>query len=783
MSTAGRPTPESRVRTVAGENFWNTMPLGPDGVRVVMTDGPHGVRRQVGGGDALDLDDAYPATCFPTASALASSWDRDLLGRVGAALGAEAAALGVHVLLGPGMNIKRHPLCGRNFEYLSEDPLVSGTLATSLVRGIQSTGIGATLKHFAVNNQESFRYSVDAVLDERTLRELYLRGFEIAVRESEPWMVMCSYNSINGTTASCNRTLLTTILREEWGFDGVVVSDWAATGPRAEALKAGLDLEMPGSELNTGELLRDSERDAATAFALDRSLARLESLAAKVSTYVEHTGIDAEIIAEHDALAAEAAAGGAVLLANDGILPIDDYGSLGVIGEFAESPRYQGAGSSRINSARLNSLRDALGERDIAHLFAPGYDAARPGSRDERKLAEAVAVARGCETVVLVAGLPAAAESEGVDRTSFALPQQQLDLIEAVTSVNSRTIVFLCNGSPVDLEWISKTPPAAVVEAYLGGQASGRAIVNILFGDAEPSGRLAESVPERLSDLRADPWFPGSIRQVQHREGLSVGYRHHATSGKAARFPFGFGLGYGAAEWSDFSLSTTSVTPADERWDTATPSVNVKIRNTGSRPRRECVQVYLADARDIAAPARALAGFASVDTAPGEEVTAEVAIIADAFHVYSPRQERWVCPPGEVTVQVGRDSADIVWEARVDVAGSDSPEGVTDERILGVDDDADFSALLGRPIPTPRPARPFTRDSTIAELQRSKLAGLVLPRLLKLVASRAGSKGESNQLLESAMREFPLRSLAAVSGGKVGWRVVDAALVVLNRLP
>lgn len=783
MSTEGQRSLESRVRAVSGENFWNTMPLGPDGVRVVMTDGPHGVRRQVGGGDALDLEDAYPATCFPTASALSSTWDRDLLGRVGEALGVEAAALGVHVLLGPGMNIKRHPLCGRNFEYFSEDPLLSGTLAASLVRGIQSTGTGATLKHFAVNNQESFRYSVDAVLDERTLRELYLRGFEIAVRESEPWMVMCSYNSVNGTSASCNRTLLTSILREEWGFDGVVVSDWAATGPRAEALKAGLDLEMPGSELNTGELLRNTERDAVTAFALDRAVTRLDNLAEKASTHVENTGIDANAIDEHDALAAEAAAASAVLLTNDGTLPIDTSGSLGVIGEFAESPRYQGAGSSRINSARLTSLRDALGERDIAHLFAPGYDAARPDARDERKLAEAVAVARGCETVVLVAGLPAAAESEGVDRTSFALPQQQLDLIEAVTSVNPRTIVFLCNGSPVDMGWASTTPPAAIVEAYLGGQAGGYAIANILFGDAEPSGRLAESVPERLSDLLADPWFPGSIRQVQHREGVSVGYRHHATAGPAARFPFGYGLGYGSTKWSDFSLSATTVTPADVRWGTTTPTVYAKVRNTGGRPRRECIQVYLADAREVASPARVLAGFTSVDTAPGEEVSVEVEVSADAFHVYSPRQERWVCPPGEVIVQVGRNSADIVWESRVDVAGSDSPEGVTDERVLGAADDAGFAALLGRSIPSPRPARPFTRDSTIAEIQMSKLAGLVLPRLLRAVASRAGEKGESNQLLESAMREFPLRSLASASGGKVSWKIVDAALVVLNRLP
>lgn len=783
MSTAGRPTPESRVRSVAGENFWNTMPLGPDNVRVVMTDGPHGVRRQLGGGDALDLDDAYPATCFPTASALASSWDRDLLARVGAALGSEAAALGVHVILGPGMNIKRHPLCGRNFEYLSEDPLVSGLLAASLVRGIQSTGIGATLKHFAVNNQESFRYSVDAVLDRRTLRELYLRGFEIAVRESKPWLVMCSYNSVNGTTASCNRELLTSILREEWGFDGVVVSDWAATGPRAEALQAGLDLEMPGSELNTAELQRDVERDAATAFALDRTLTRLDSLAAKASTHVENVGIGMDTIDEHDALAAEVAAAGAVLLVNDGTLPIDDSGSLGVIGEFARSPRFQGAGSSRINSARVTSLRDALAERDIAHLFAPGYDAAHPDSRDERKLAEAVAVARGCETVVIVAGLPAAAESEGVDRTSFALPQQQLDLIEAVTSVNSRTVVFLCNGSPIDMEWTSTTPPAAVVEAYLGGQAGGRAVANILFGDAEPSGRLAESVPKSLTDLRADRWFPGSIRQVQHREGLSVGYRHHTTADQPALFPFGFGLGYGAAEWADFALSRTSVSPAAERWDTETPMVHVKVRNTSGHPRRECVQVYLADRRGLATPARVLAGFVSVDTDAGEEATAEVAISADAFHVYSPRQERWVCPPGEVTVQVGRNSADILWEARVDVAGSDSPEGAGDARVLGAEDDGDFSALLGRPIPIPRPARPFTRDSTIAEIQTSKVAGLVLPRLLRMVAARAGSAGESNQLMESAMREFPLRSLAAVSGGKVGWKVIDGALAVLNRLP
>lgn len=783
MSPVGSPSPESWVRPVSGENFWNTMPLGARDVRVVMSDGPHGVRRQVSGGDALDLDASHPATCFPTASALASTWDRGLLDRVGRALGTEAGMLGVHVLLGPGLNIKRHPLCGRNFEYFSEDPLLSGTLAASLVRGIQHVGIGATLKHFAVNNQESFRYTVDAVLDERTLRELYLRGFEIAIRESQPWMVMCSYNSVNGTTASCNRTLLTDILRKEWDFDGVVVSDWTATGPRTEALKAGLDLEMPGSDLNTAELAKDVERDAAAAFALERSLARLDGLADKISTEVELSEVDEATITEHDALAAEAAAAGSVLLTNDGTLPITGSGSLGVIGEFAQEPRYQGAGSSLINSARLTSLCDALTERGVGHLYAPGYDAARTAEPDERKLAEAVAVARGCETVVIVAGLAGADETEGVDRTNFALPQQQLDLIEAAASVNPRTIVFLCNGSPVDMSWSHL--PAAVVECYLGGQAGGRAIANMLFGDSEPSGRLAESIPERLEDLPSTRWFPGSIRQVTHREGLSVGYRHHVTSGTAARFPFGFGLGYGTTEWSEFALTSSSVTPASDRWATTVPSVRARVSNTGDRPRTECMQVYLADSRALATPARVLAGYASVRTAPGEDAEIEIALSPDAFHVFSPRQDRWVCPPGAVTVQVGRSSADIEWESIVDVAGADSPEGADDPRVLGADGDAEFAALLGRPIPDPRPARPFTRDSTIAEIQTSRVASLVLSPILRAVGARVGRNTSDAQraLVESAIREFPLRSLAAASGGKVSWRTIDAALAILNRLP
>ncbi|MCC6856806.1 MAG: glycoside hydrolase family 3 protein, partial [Microbacteriaceae bacterium] len=517
---------EQKAALVAGGGFWSTLEAPEAGIlSVVLTDGPHGVRRQVGGDDHLGIGESAPATCFPPAAGIASSWNVDLVERVGRALGEEARAQGVGMLLGPGVNIKRSPLCGRNFEYFSEDPLVSGVLGAAWVRGIQSTGMGASLKHFAANNQETNRMTVSAEVDERTLREIYLPAFERVVTTEQPWTVMCSYNRINGVAAAENHWLLTELLRDEWGFKGLVVSDWGAVDARVPALAAGLDLEMPGPQADSAEAIvaavRSGELDEAV---LDAAVDRVIALAARASgdrAGRDHDADDADldeldhrIPAAHHVLAREAATESIVLLRNEGaILPLATAQAIAVIGEFARTPRFQGAGSSQVNPTRVDTALDAVSS--IAPVeFAPGYSFDRHVDAAPL-IAEAVEVARRSATVLLFVGLPAGDESEGYDRTHLDLPAAQLALIEAVSVANPRTVVVLTNGSVVSLEpWHDSVP--AIVEGWLLGQAGGSAVAEVLFGIVEPSGRLAESIPYRLQDTPSYLNFPGENDVVRY---------------------------------------------------------------------------------------------------------------------------------------------------------------------------------------------------------------------------------------------------------------------------
>ncbi len=544
-----------QISLLSGSTFWLTQPLPDHAVPAVMlSDGPHGLRAQTGTGENLGLSGSLPATCFPTAVTIASSWDPGLIEEVGRAVGAEARALGVSVVLGPGLNIKRHPLCGRNFEYLSEDPLLSGHLATAMVRGIQSQGVGACLKHFAVNNQESHRLVVDAVVDERTLREMYLSGFEYAVQHSSPWSVMAAYNQVNGTYCCDNEYLLTGILRDEWGFEGLVMSDWGATNDRVAGVRAGMDLEMPGSGGAFDEAVERAVTDG------QLTPAQVAACADRVLDLVERSprvqGAPANL-GDHDALARRAAAQSSVLLTNDGILPLDRGATVALIGAFAEHPRFQGSGSSLVNPTRVTTAAQAMAESAVTFAYAPGYDPQVSG-RDDRLIGEAVALARESDVAVVLAGLPGSYESEGFDRSDMNLPAQHDALIEAVCQANPRTVVVLSNGAPVAMPWVAA--PAAILESYLGGQASGAALVDVLYGDVEPGGRLAETFPVRQTDLASDRNFPGQPHQVQYREGLHVGYRHLTSAGIAPLFAFGHGLGYTTFEMGAPSLDRTSIT-------------------------------------------------------------------------------------------------------------------------------------------------------------------------------------------------------------------------------
>jgi len=676
-------TLEEKASLLSGHDFWNTPAIERDGVHVpamLLTDGPHGVRKQRADGNEVGLGDSEPATCFPTAAALGSTWDTNLTTRVGEALGREARTLGLSVLLGPGANIKRDPRCGRNFEYLSEDPVLSGDLAAALINGIQSQGVAASLKHFAANNQETDRMRVNADVDQRTLREIYLASFERAIKASNPWTIMCSYNKINGTYASQNHWLLTEVLREQWGWDGLVMSDWGAVRDRVPAVAAGLDLEMPSSWGRSAALVIDAVRAGALDEAVvDVAVRRLLDLISKCAAVQDAAGTSTAPAVDHAAhhlLAREAAAAGTVLLRNEPVgpdaaplLPLAGPDGVVVIGEFARTPRYQGAGSSQVNPTELATALEAFADAWGSPVpFAPGFTLAEGPTTDatpEALRSEAVALAASAATVVLFLGLPAAAESEGFDRTHLSLPVDQLALLDAVAQVNAHIVAVLSNGAVVTLsEWQHQTP--AIVEAWLSGQAGGAGIVDLLTGTVSPTGRLAETLPVRLEDVPSFGAFPGELGTVRYGEGLSVGYRHYDLRGAAVAYPFGFGLTYTSFAIDAVDAVVTGVGAH------AAVTVTARVTNTGGRAGTEVVQVYIGDPESLVArPVRELKGYARVTLEPGEASTVTVELDSRALAYWHPTLERWAVEGGAFTVEVGASSRDIAASVTIDVEGDD----------------------------------------------------------------------------------------------------------------
>ncbi|KUO09520.1 glycoside hydrolase family 3 C-terminal domain-containing protein [Streptomyces sp. DSM 15324] len=658
---AVEPSLDDKTALLSGRDLWSTEAAEASGIpSLVLSDGPHGVRRQRADSDHIGVHQSEPATCFPPAVALASSWDPGLLRRLGEALGREARHLDVDVLLGPGVNIKRSPLCGRNFEYFSEDPLLSGVLGAAYVRGVQSQGVGTSVKHFAANNQETDRMRVSSDVDERTLREIYFPAFERIVTQARPATVMCSYNRVNGVHAAENRRLLTQVLREEWGFDGLVVSDWGAVSDRVAALLAGTDLEMPGNggvtDAEVAAAVRAGELDEGV---VDTAVARLRTLAERVRS----EGAPAEV--DHDAqhrLAREIAADCLVLLKNEErTLPLGPTGRIALIGEFAQTLRYQGGGSSHVNATRVDSpleqLRAALPDAPID--FAQGYDPT--GQADAAHLREeAVARAAQADTAVLVVGLPEADESEGFDREHIDLPRDQVELIQKVARAARRTVVVLLNGGVVSLEgWHDEVD--AVVEAWLPGQAGGGAITDVLAGRVNPSGRLAETIPFRLQDTPSFLNFPGEQGHVRYGEGVMVGYRYYESADVPVRYPFGHGLSYTTFEQSDFRVTATGP-------DTATATVTVT--NTGDRSGKHVVQVYVAaPERPVSSPARELRGFAKVDLAPGESTVVEIDLDRRAFAYWDITRADWTVAAGRYEVQLAENAHTVAASAPLDLAG------------------------------------------------------------------------------------------------------------------
>jgi beta-glucosidase len=662
-------TTEEKARLVMGSDFWHTTPverLGIDRIRVA--DGPHGLRMQPEEADHVGLGGSLPATCFPTASGLASSWDRELFAEVGAALAQEARVQGVSVILGPGINMKRSPLCGRNFEYLSEDPFLAGELALAMVAAIQEQGIGTSLKHFAANNQEDDRLRVSAEVDERTLREIYLPAFERVVTAAQPWTVMCAYNKVNGLYASEHHWLLTEVLREEWGFDGLVVSDWGAVHDRVAALSAGLDLEMPPAKGRSDVAVVDAVTSGALPVAvLDASVRRVLRLVEQ-SAPVRAAQRPEPAYEGHHVLARRAAAQSAVLLKNqDAVLPLrlTSGQMLAVIGPFATEPRYQGAGSSQVNPTSvdvpLDEIRAAVDVGvDVTHARGFGLE---EGSNDGALLAQALELAAAADAVVLFLGLPASAESEGFDRVDIDLPTVQVELIRRVSEVSERVVVVLANGSVVRTSaWEELV--GGVLECWLGGQAAGGAVADLLTGVANPSGKLAESIPVRLEDNPSYLNFPGDSQVVRYGEGLFIGYRAYDALDLPVSHPFGFGLSYTSFE---VAAPAVSVIGSVEQGDLHV-EVCCTVTNTGDRAGAEVVQVYVSDTvSTVTRPARELKGFARVELDAGAAGEARIVLDARAFSYWSRLLGGWVIEAGEFVLHVGTSSRDLPHAHAIDL--------------------------------------------------------------------------------------------------------------------
>ncbi len=735
-------TLEEKASLTSGDSFWTTKAVERVGVpSVMLTDGPHGLRKQRANFDHLGIGDSVPATCFPPAVGLGSSWDADLAHRVGAALGLESAIENVAVILGPGVNIKRSPLCGRNFEYFSEDPIVASVMGAALVQGTQTMGVGTSLKHFAANNQEHDRMRSSSDIDPRPLREIYLRGFQRVVEDAQPATVMCSYNRINGVYASEDPFLLTRVLREEWGFAGFVVSDWGAVNNRVAGLAAGMDLEMPSSGGRTDAeivaAVRDGSLDEAV---LDASATRVAALATAWSAAPRVAGpLDVDA---HHALAREAAGRSIVLLKNDGgVLPLRAAQSVAVIGAFATDPRYQGAGSSLISPTKLDNALDEFvvqgGADNVS--FAQGFTNDGSGDADAFR-AEAVALAATAEVAVVFAGLPAHLESEGFDRENIDLPAVQLALIDAVLAANPRTVVVLSNGGAVALPFAERVP--AIVEAWLLGQAGGSATVDVLYGAVNPSGKLTETIPLSLEDTPAFLNFPGEQGHVRYGEGLFVGYRWYDARNMAVAYPFGHGLSYTSFAYGD----ATAAVEAD-----GNITVKVTVTNTGDRAGREVVQAYSGLASEaVQRPERELKAFAVIALEPGESGEVSLTVRRADLAYWHVAADRWVVEGGDYAIDVAASSRDIRSQVTVAVEGD---------------------ALL----------LPLTRESSLAEVFAHPVAGPIVQGMMAQLTDVVGGDDAAGGMdMQKMLASFPIGRIGMIAGEAGSPEVIDQLLAMAN---
>ena len=762
-------TLEEKAAFLQGWSTWTSYEKKDSGIPVCfLSDGPHGLRKQAGTGDHLGLNASIPATCFPTAATMANSWDEALGEELGRALGREAAANGVNVLLGPGLNMKRSPLCGRNFEYFSEDPYLAGKMAAAYIRGIQENGVAACPKHFAVNSQELRRMAMDSVVDERTLREIYLTGFEIAVKEGKPRSIMSSYNKVNGTYANENAHLLKEILRDDWGFDGFVVTDWGADNDHALGVKNGSNLVMPAPGPDAAIGLVNAVKEGRVSEAdLDERLKELFRVLVSADEAMKKAPKSFDKDAHH-ALARKCAEQSIVLLENDGILPLDRNAVVGIIGDFARNPRYQGAGSSMVNPTRLDNLYDCLRAAGVSIAgYAQGFDRRKPNP-DQKLIDEAVRVAEAAPVVLLCVGLDEIAESEGMDRSNMELSKGQRELIEAVCKVNRNVVLVLSGGSPFVIPGSFR----AAIHGYLGGQAGAGAMADALLGKVNPSGKLNETWPLQLEDTPACAYFPSKERTAEYREGLYIGYRYYDTANIPVRYPFGHGLSYTTFLYSDIHAEKDRVT--------------FTIANAGAWDGAEVAQVYVScKDGNVFRPQKELKGFAKVFLKAGESRTVSVSLDDKAFRYFNVKTNRWEVESGIYTISVASDAAHVRLSANIRVEGTNAPvpygalPGYESGRITRISE-VEYRDLLGHPIPDGHWGGELTRNDAICQLYYAKTgAARLVYKILTHMKEKSEAKGipDLNILF---VYNMPFRALAKMSGGLMSDRMVDDVVLLVN---
>ena len=770
-------TLEEKASMCDGLDYWHSQPVERLDIKSIsLNDGPHGIRKKGDPKENTDVLKGLPAICFPTASATACSWDTDLLYKMGEALGDECRKEQVNVLLGPGTNIKRSPLCGRNFEYFSEDGVLAGEMAAAFINGVQSKGIGTSLKHYAANNQETRRMTVNAVVDERTLRETYLLPFEIAVKKAQPWTIMNSYNRLNGTYAAENKWLLTDVLRDDWGYEGVVITDWGAENERVPGLIAGQEIEMPTSSGIGTKLIVDAVNDGTLdEDILDAAVDKIIELTKKAEPVLgQKYTYDSD---EHHQLAREIAGQCMVLMKNDNnLLPLKKDAKIALIGEMAHTPRYQGAGSSLINPIKLDCAYSTMKEMDIDFTFAKGYELKKCNEKKAMDLiVDAKNKAKAADVAVVFIGLTDEYETEGADRHHLSIPPMHITLVEEVAKVNPNTVVVLSGGASIEMPWADKVP--AILNMFLTGQAGGSAVCDILFGDVNPSGKLSETYPIALEDNSSHNYFPGTTVSVEYREGVYVGYKYYDTANKDVAFPFGFGLSYTTFEYSDIKVS------ADKIKDTDTVTVTFKIKNTGDVDGAEVAQVYVNDVEStIYRPVKELRGFKKVFLKAGEEKEVSIDLDKRAFAYYNVNIGDWHVESGDFKILVGASSRDIKLEANVYIESTVDAE-VPDYKatapcyygadIMAVSDEA-FKAVYGKELPPSVRDKnaPFTFLNTIEDSQDSKWGGRIYRLLIKMLGA--------DTMAGSVATQLPIKNFISMSFGLFSPEMAKGLIMIIH---